>query len=139
MSDEIPRDRLTEYRDAKRRQVSQGISDWLDDVAETVDEEDLRDADGDAPWNGRRTGVDRYRAWQDFYDMRKTPSGRWETTCRKCGASYVRGDSVAANGCVYKTSSERVMDLVETHIIRGCDQYVTDSADVLELPIDPPF
>lgn len=132
-------EREKEWRDRRREELADGISAWLDDVGVEIDEEDLRDEDGELAFTGKPTGVDRYRAWQDFYDMRKLPSGRWESRCRKCGTTYVRGDSVAANGRVYKTSHERVMDLVETHVIRNCDANVTDGADVSDLPIDPPF
>src|SRR5436189_263842 len=87
-SEEEQIERHIKWRDKKRRETKLGIFDWLDEVAEDIDEEDVYNADA-PPWSREPKGVDRYRAWQDFYDMRKLPSGRWETTCRRCGTSYV--------------------------------------------------
>ncbi len=148
MSDQTPQERKRRFYERKREATKEAVSAWLDNIADDTSNEitgiDPVEVPIYDPNNTRLSqpkSVDRYRAWQDYYTLEKLTSGRWKAVCLKCNEPYIRGPARGSKGKVYKSGQERVMDLVEAHIMGGC-RTVADRWDLpsrSDLPKDPPF
>lgn len=99
---------------------------WLDAVAEDPIE-DLSEADVKAVLGSdiETTRDDkRYMAWMEFYTYPRCVGNHcYEVTCKGCGEVISRAPMYGWNKkgkkVIVKSGRERVMDAVETHILRG--------------------